>query len=286
MKGRKKLITLLGHPHLAVLIALLIFAATLWFYSASRSLVRYIAYALSVYILIAAMYRLLKTVRYIWRTVRKHPFANRLLTDISYKIQVSLFVSLIINAVYAVTKLVLGIVYSSTWFITLAIYYILLSLIRFLLLTQAKQLTLGENVVKEYQQYRLSGILLIVVNISLSGVAIQMVRNHQNYQYPGYLIYAAALYAFYAIIAACVHLIKYRRYNSPIISAAQAIGFTTALVSILSLQNAMLTQFNSDPAFGKLMSALTSGAVCVIIIGIAFFMIVRASIKLNDAAAK
>ena len=47
------------------------------------------------------------------------------------------------------------------------------------------------------------------------------------------------------------------------------------MVSILSLETAMLAQFggNDDPVFRKVMTAATGGGVCIIVIGMAIFMI-------------
>lgn len=46
---------------------------------------------------------------------------------------------------------------------------------------------------------------------------------HQNsgFEYPGMLIYVMAMYAFYAMITAVRNVIKFRRYGSPVMSAAK-----------------------------------------------------------------
>ena len=66
------------------------------------------------------------------------------------------------------------------------------------------------------------------------------------YEYPGVLIYAMAAYFFYAVIIAATNVVKFRRHGSPILSAAKAINLVAAMVSILSLETAMLAQFGSD----------------------------------------
>jgi hypothetical protein len=55
-----------------------------------------------------------------------------------------------------------------------------------------------------------------------------------------------AAYFFYAVIIAATNVVKFRRHGSPILSAAKAINLVAAMVSILSLETAMLAQFGSD----------------------------------------
>ena len=72
-----------------------------------------------------------------------------------------------------------------------------------------------------------------------------------------------------------IKLVKFRKHGSPILSAAKVINLVAAMVSILSLETAMMAQFggNDDLFFRKNMTAATGGGVCTIVIGMAIFMI-------------
>lgn len=48
-----------------------------------------------------------------------------------------------------------------------------------------------------------------------------------------------------------IDLVKYRKYKYPVLSAAKAIRFAAALVSLLSLETAMLAQFGDDESFRR-----------------------------------
>nr|WP_278846197.1 hypothetical protein [Limosilactobacillus mucosae] len=76
----------------------------------------------------------------------------------------------------------------------------------------------------ELRRYRLCGVMLLFMNQALAGIVIFMVHH------PGLLIYAMALYAFYAVILAIINVVKTRRHNSPILSAAKAINLVAAMV--------------------------------------------------------
>ncbi len=175
-----------------------------------------------------------------------------------------------VNLLYIALKLTSGIYYRSWWFITLAAYYALLAVMRFLLLWRWG----GIGPELELRRYRLCGAVLLIMNAALAGMVILMVSQNHGYVYPGMLIYAMALYSFYTVILAVVNVIKFRTHGSPVLSAAKAINLAAALVSILALETAMIAQFGGGDDYRRMMTAATGGGVCVIVLGMAVFMIV------------
>ena len=209
------------------------------------------------------------------RKVRSTAVGEKYLTDVHFRNRISLSAGLTINLAYIIVKLSAGIYYRSPWFIALAAYYVLLAVMRlFLLRDQAEH-----DQDAAFRRYRLCGFILLVMNQALAGIVIFMVYQNRGFQYPGILIYAMAFYAFYAVITAAVNVVRTRRFNSPVLSAAKAVNLVAALVSILSLTTAMLTQFggDDDPAFRRTMTSAVGGGVCTIVIGMAVFMIYRAN---------
>ena len=213
------------------------------------------------------------------RKFRSTAVGEKYLTDIHFRNRISLSAGLMINLAYIVMKLSAGIYYRSAWFIALAVYYILLAVMRLFLIQYMSE----NDRDKAFRRYRLCGFILLIMNQALAGIVIFMVHQNRGFQYPGILIYAMALYAFYAVITATVNVVRTRRHNSPVLSAAKAVNLVAALVSILSLTTAMLTQFggNDDPAFRRTMTGAVGGGVCTIVIGMAGFMIYRANKELK-----
>ena len=70
--------------------------------------------------------------------------------------------------------------------------------------------------------YRLCGVILMLMNTALSGVVILVLRKNEGFEYAGYLIYVMAIYALCNIINAVRDVVKYRKYKSPVMSAAKA----------------------------------------------------------------
>lgn len=254
--------------------------------------VAYVSYGLSAYAMVittTGMTRIIQAVRNgidshpLVKKLLAHPLGGRYITDVAFRAEVSLYPSFVINILYAAIKLVSGILYGSVWFITLSAYYILLAVMRFLLLTSARKRHVKSSIAAEFKRYRVCGVLLAMMTLALSGMILFIVRQDGGYDYPGILIYVMAMYAFYAVITAIINIIKFRKHGSPVLSAAKAINLTAALVSMLALETAMLSQFgqDNDPLFRKIMTASSGGVACVFVLGMAIYMIVHATKQLK-----
>lgn len=208
---------------------------------------------------------------------------GRFFNDIRFRTEISLYQGLFINFLYIAVKLFSGIYYRSFWFVSLAIYYILLAVMRYLLLRRGKRNTGRTPMAEELHRYRSCGIMLLIMNEALACIVVFMVHQNHGFAYPGLLIYAMALYAFYSIITAVVNLVKFKKHGSPVLSAAKVINLVAAMVSVLSLETAMLARFGEDDeAFRAIMTGATGGGICIIVIGIAVFMIWKSAIQLKQ----
>ena len=218
-------------------------------------------------------------------TVYNNKYGNRIVTDVSLRIKISLYASLSVNIIYAVFRLINGVRYSSFWFGAEAVFYIILSVVRFILLRNVRK-NKG-NLEREYQTYRFCGVLLFVMNAALTGVVYQMIHFGMGAEYPGLFIYAAAMYAFYFLIDAVVQLIKFRKYKSPLLSAVKIINLSHALVAMFSLQTAMFASFNDgDIMLERIMNSVFGGLVCCAIFAMAVMMVVRANENLKKINIK
>ena len=271
---------------------------TLMIFSLSTQIdgpVAYVSYTVSAYALALICTAMTRFGDYI-QTVREHtdghpimqrlmqiPIVKRYFQDVRFKTKISLYQGLFINLLYIAIKMFSGIYYRSFWFIALAIYYILLAIMRLMLVRQRKARTGRTPMEEEIHRYRLCGIMLLMMNQALAGIVIFMVHQNRGFDYPGFLIYLMALYAFYAVISAVINLVKFRKHGSPVMLAAKAIRFVAALVSILSLETAMLARFGADDeSFRAIMTGATGGGVCTLVIGMAIFMIWKSSRQIKQ----
>ncbi len=248
-----------------------------------QSPVAYVAYVLSAYALTVLCLFVVQTLPAKLASAKQrvyaHPVGYQYLTDVGYKVRISLYITLGINLFYAIIKLISGIWYSSPWTVFVAIYYMLLAVLRFLLLRYLRgdKNNSEVNLTAEFRWYRIVGWLMLLINLTLSGMVLHMMGDLADPISNEILVIASAAYTFYAVTMSVVDVIRYRRYQSPVISAAKAIRFTAALISLLSLEISMLLQYSTDIVLSRWMTALTGAAVCAVVVATSVYMIVHAT---------
>lgn len=280
----KKILSKIFCPSKFIAIPLCILSTILLIYVFSAHLeeypIAYVVYLLSAYSLILFIIWFCKACKFssdfikatkIYKSYKKHS---------QIIIKISLILSAIINLIYGIFKLITGIYYTSWWFITFAIYYLILWLMKILLIKDTNHF--GDNINKEYRKLKNTGIILFLLNIVLTGMIILIIRKNEYFSYPGYLIYAIALYDFYLIITAINKVFKYKNNVSPIITASKCISLTVAMISILSLEVAMIYQFgNNDTNLKLIMTACTGFGIAFINSIMAIIMIYKGNRKWN-----
>lgn len=189
----------------------------------------------------------------------------------------SLYSSLTINLIYGIFKLLTGIFYMSWWFITFAIYYLLLCIMKTSLVKNLKS-EKTDNLKNEYKKLKSTGIILLFLNLLLSGIITLIIKQDEVITYEGYLIYIMALYDFYLIISAIVNVVKHRKNHSPIIVASKCINLTVSMISMVSLEVAMVYQFgNNDSRFKLVMTGSMGFAICIINSVMSIYMIIKSN---------
>ena len=240
------------------------------------SMLTYMIYCMSVYCLtiwilpLPRLFRKAKanTMHRLTGTV----FGGKYIGDLAFRGSVSIYQGMMVNFLYVVFRIFAGIRYASVWFITIAIYYLLLGVMRLSLILSYR----NRNVKSELRCYRRTAWLLFLLNIPMGGMIVLMVLTDSGYSYPGYVIYLSALYTFYTVILAIVNLVKFRKLGSPILLAAKVLSFVAALMSLLGLQTAMISQFSTGgESFRRMMNAITGSSVWFAVILTAVYMLLH-----------
>ncbi len=243
------------------------------------SILSYVFSAYALTISVIAVFRFIPKAR---AKINKNKLYRSYREDVTLRLGLSLLPSAVMNLLYVAIKLCSGIFYGSFWFVSVAVYYALLFSLRLSLFSHIRKRRVGRSRIYELKRARATGVLLVFLDLSLTGILVFMVGYGRSYRYPGLLIYAMAAYTFYALISASISVIKYRRLTSPIMLASKVIKLTSALVSILSLESAMLGTFGSgDIDFNMLMTALTGAGVCAIILAMALYLAIKPSKELE-----
>ena len=180
----------------------------------------------------------------------------------------------------------MGIVNRSIWYGSLAGFYVLLALIRGGVLTYHKnRLFKNKNTttaeIEKAKVYRNCGIITLVLNVALSASIAQMIFNGEHFSYVGWTVFAYAAYAFYKITTSIISFIKAHKQEDLTVRAIRNINLVDAFVSILALQTALLTSFNTGEIDVSLMNTFTGIVVSAVSIGIGIYMIVYARKKIK-----
>jgi hypothetical protein len=195
-------------------------------------------------------------------------------SDKDFRVRISLYISFGINVSYALFKLVSGLMYGAFWFDAFAVYYLLLTVIRYLLMRWSRN---RQDLATEFRRYRRCGILLLILNIALSGVVVHMVVDHAGNAYGRIVIVTMVTYACYAVTMSVIDLIRYRKYERPVVSAVKAIRLTAALVSLLSVAASVWAENGKNGWLGRIKIAWAGTGVCLLVLGMSIYMILHAN---------
>lgn len=261
-----------------------------------NSLIKYFSYLYSTYTFIVIIFNIKRFYLYfksklfnakVYKKIKAFLYKNKYLKkyfeDIRFKNIVNLCASAIINLTFIFLKFINGILNKSVWFISLSLYYFILTLTKIILLNSLKEYK--KEI--EYKVYCHIGWFIMVLNIALVIMIIQMVKSNVAIVYGGYVIYLTAIYTFYLIINAIRNVIKYRKYNSPILSSIKNINLLTACVSVLMLQTTMIATFdNNHLEYMRLMNSITGSIVSIITLTISIVMIIKGQKNINKQKEK
>lgn len=284
----KKMGKRLLFPHPAFVWLLWPIAAALLVYSVitceSTDVISIIADVLAFYALTIVVLRVPSAIRYVKRFQRENPYAARITADVQLRNNIVLQGAFAFNAIYAVFQLGLGLKHRSVWFYSMAGYYFLLAGMRLILVRYTRRYTPGEELEIEWRKYRLCGVLLLLITFALMIFIIYFVRKIRVFRHHEITTIAMAAYTFVTLTRALINVARYRDYGSPAYSAAKAISLVSAMVSLLSLENAMLTEFGqgNSERFRQLMLGFTGVAVILAVQSIALYMIIHAGKKLRS----
>lgn len=286
MDWKKTLKKLLFPPIWLMVILVILSAAALTFIfvkGMEESVPAYIVYVLAFYTLnvvtVFCAVVLPKQYSTIKQKVYDHPFGNRYMTDRVFRTNISLSISFLISMLYVGINLWSWHMLKSYWFMVLAVYYVIMAVMRFLLVRYVRIQKIGTDLLSEWKRSMICAYILLLINLSLSGAVLMILYQSKGYDYPGVMIYVMAMYTFYSTIHAIVDIIKYRKLGSPVMSTAKIVSLSAALVSMLNLETAMFAQFGGDmsPENQQIFIILTGAGISITVVTLSVILIVKAT---------
>ena len=283
METLKKIGKALLFPHIAIVFIIVPFAFFLLGYAAifvpSMEIIHVVSYVASAYALTIFCCRIPQMIRFFKKVKQENKYVVRYFSDTHLRINISLYISLAINTAYALLQFGMGLTHSSIWFYSLCVYYLLLAVMRFFLLKHTRTHETAENSKLEWLIYRFCGVLLLLMNSTLGAMVFYMTWQGRTFRHHQITTIAMAAYTFFTLTKAIIQVVKFRKYKSPVYSATKVVGLTSALVSMLTLENAMLTAFSESgqETFILIMNGATGAAVTAAVLTTAIYMMINST---------
>lgn len=200
--------------------------------------------------------------------LERNLISRHLIRNYGYRTILFTFFSLWLNAGLGVVRLVGAWVLQSVWYAAIGGYYIVLCGARYLLLRHVAQAA-GTGYDRQRQRTELqicrkSGISQMLLSLAFLCAVFQMVFAGRGYRYPGHLIVLAACAALYKIVFAAINLVRTKRGQDMILLCIRQLNIADALVSLVSLQTAVLATIGTrDTVLQQVLNAASGTVVCL-----------------------
>ncbi len=199
------------------------------------------------------------------RKLKSTPLGERLVNDRHYRTVVTAVLGLIFNLLFAFYNGILGLMSHSLIFVTSAVYYFLLTTMRF----SAVALERKSTPKSERQASTAIGIMLIVLSWIFQIMVIVSMKYAAATPHGTIPMITIATYTFTKITTASISAAKHRKKNSVIIKAINSIRYSEIAVSILTMQQSMLVSFgDGSDASSVIFNACTGAAVCFFVLAL------------------
>ncbi len=202
--------------------------------------------------------------------------------DLWFRAEASVYMSCGVNITFSLYQIFIGITRQSYWFTALAMYYVLITATRFLMLYYIRHE--AEDGREELRRYRKCGIMMFVLTaLILFGGMLMNSGNSTPKSYPGHMIFVVGAFTIYTFINSILNLWRYRLLESPLISASKSLNLATAFVSLYTFEAAVFAQFRSviNPSLITLLNAVTASGALIVVVWMSAHIVVRASRALN-----
>lgn len=234
----------------------------------------YFLYGLSAYALTALCIKLPGAVRMEKEWVKNHPKVDGLLKNQELHFRLELYIEQFINFAYGIFKIVSGVVIGSAWIGADGIYNMTQALIQLFQILRRKK---PGTIVAQWKSYRVCGVLILLMHLTLIGIVFQMVNWHRVEESGEIMIIATAAFAFYKFISSFIDLARDRKHKHPIDSSVRMLELSQAIFAIFSLQAGLLHTFGTGEIWEQPLNLAVGCAVCLLTVAMGIYMIRRAN---------
>lgn len=198
--------------------------------------------------------------------------------DYHFRTVYTAMISALITFGFTIFNGVIGILYQSVWNISIFIYYVLLAIVR-MIIVRSQRKTGDKNQDKKIikKTYVVTHIILILIDMALVVPITLMVIGARNYTFGMIPAIAMAAYTTYRMTMSIINYLKSKRKENYFIRVIRTINMQDTLVSVLTLQNALIIANGNDMASMMRLTMWTSAGIWSVILffTVKSFMMIR-----------
>lgn len=162
----------------------------------------------------------------------------KLKTEISKRRTLITILSLCFTVLFSIYNRIVGIVKESLWHETISIYYLVLVIVKSIILIYMHK-SIDRN--KDLVVFRVVKVLLIILNLLLIVPISLMVLNKRLVEMSLILSIAVALYVTIKTTKVIISFVKKRKEEDILLKELKVIDLMDVVVSILTLQNTLIS---------------------------------------------
>jgi len=235
-------------------------------------------YGLSAYALTALCCQLPAAVRGGRGWLDRHPRLAGLLKNKELKFRFGLYFEQLLNFAYGIFKISSGVIYGSAWIGADGIYNLAQALVQLFQILRRKNAGTMEQ---QWRSYRLCGVLILLMHLTLTGIVFQMVNWHRVEEQGQIMVISTAAFAFYKLTNSFLDIARDRKHAHPVDSSIRMLNLAQAIFAIFSLQASMFHTFGTGESWENWMNLGTGCVVCLSVAAMGVYMIFRGNRELR-----
>ena len=181
-------------------------------------------------------------------------------SDSRLRRNVGMLIGIFINSFYIVVNLIWGIKHRNVWFISVAAYYMLIALFRYLSI----DVKAAEAEIMEVPR-----ALMLVLSVPMTGMISYTVITSNAHGYPKSSLPVFAAYAVFSIFRAIYGLAFSKKEDTGSARTTHVIRLSLALMSLFNLQTSLFAFLGFDSKLSVFFNFITGGAVSISMLALA-----------------
>ena len=178
------------------------------------------------------------------------------LNDSSVRLNVGILLGLFLTSFYVVFNLILGIKHENVWFVTVAVYYMLVTLLRYFLIDGGTESEKSEN------REGLLGSLMLILTAPMTGMIIYTVITGSARSYPSSTLPVFSIYAIFSIFRATHGILSsHKNKEKSAHRTLHLIRLSIALTSLFNLQTSLFAFLEINTPLTIALNFILGGAV-------------------------